>query len=65
MLDENTITKMKVAELKQELEDRQVEIPKGNKVLTISSQLILGGTEIIDRHKNNLCYKQIRRYFFM
>ena len=29
MLDDATISKMKVAELKQELEDRQVEIPKG------------------------------------
>ena len=29
MLDEATIAKMKVAELKQELEDRQIEIPKG------------------------------------
>lgn len=31
MLDDATISKMKVAELKQELEDRQVEIPKGAK----------------------------------
>jgi len=39
MLDEATIAKMKVAELKQELEDRQIEIPKGAKKADLAALL--------------------------